>query len=98
MARAKGGTAQSGGKNHTFGGGKGGTKLTRGVTFGRKIAKGRFNSGTNYNLRTDGGDNTLGGFSSHVGSPPPVHPGGKGATKTRFPRIRQPDGYKGGSR
>lgn len=64
--------AQSGGINHTFGGGKGGTELSRGTTAGRKIGGGRNNAGLDYAIRSAGGDKTLKPATFHVGTPPPV--------------------------
>lgn len=84
------GLAQSGGRNTTFGGGKGGTKLTKGVTQGRKIGKGVLNSGLDYTVRTEGGDKTLTSQGFHVGAPPPVHPGGKGATGIHKVKVQKP--------
>lgn len=89
--------AQSGGKNSSFGGGKGGTALTRGVTSGAKLGRGMFNSGTSYNIRGDGGNATRVPFKGRVGKPPPVHPGGKGITQIIKSKIRKPEGYSGGS-
>ena len=86
MARKGAGFAQSGGINHTFGGGKGGTALSNGVTRGRRIASGRLNNGLNYNVRSEGGKLTLRSAKFHVGSPPPVRTGG---IKTSRIRIRK---------
>jgi hypothetical protein len=85
MAKRKGTSlAQSGGINHTFGGGKGGTSQSKGVTQGRKIGKGKLNNGLNYNVRTEGGSSTLKSASFHVGPPPPVHAGQAPTTKVKI--------------
>jgi hypothetical protein len=102
MAKGKGqyghpgssGQAQSGGRNTTFGGGKGGTAESRGVTQGRKIARGRLNNGLGYNVRTEGGSSTLKPESFHVGQPPPLR--GGDSTKTKKVTIRKP--VRGGDR
>lgn len=88
--------AQSGGRNTTFGGGKGGVPLSKGVTHDKTIDHGRLNSGTGYTLRADTGNNTPYPAKRTVGKPPPVHPGGKGVTKIIKPTIRRP--AVGGSR
>lgn len=90
------GFAQSGGKNSTFGGGKGGTRETKQVTQGKKIGKGTLNNGLKYNVRTEGGSATLLPETFRVGAPPPVHPGGDHATKTRKVTIKKPQ-TRGGS-
>lgn len=82
--------AQSGGINSSFGGGKGGTDQSRGVTQGRKIGTGRLNNGLNYNVRTEGGNKTLKPDSFKVGEPPPVHPGGSAGTKIHKVKIMKP--------
>jgi len=66
------GQAQSGGINHTFGGGKGGTKGTRRSTTDRKIGSGRLNNGLDYSVRSPGGDNAITPDNPRVGAPPPV--------------------------
>jgi hypothetical protein len=68
--------AQSGGKNTTFGGGKGGTKLSRNVTKGGVRGSGRNGAGLDYNIRSSGGDATLATTGFHVGSTPPQMSGG----------------------
>lgn len=83
MARAKGskarfGTtlAQSGGKNTTFGGGKGGTPLTRNVTKSQSEGSGMQGGFNRYTIRTEGGDSTEMKIArKRAGAPPPVHPG-----------------------
>lgn len=83
------GLAQSGGINHTFGGGKGGTEQSRGVTSERKLGSGRLNNGLDYTVRSTGGNATLKPKSFHVGMPPPIHTGGV-ETKTKKVTIRKP--------
>lgn len=70
------GLAQSGGINHSFGGGKGGTKNSKGVTAGRKIGGGTNIAGLRYTTRTEGGNNTLVRKGYSVGAPPPLNPPG----------------------
>jgi len=72
----KGQIAQSGGKNHTFGGGKGGTRLSREVTKGRAIDRGRNSAGLDYTVRSPGGDKTMLREGFHVGGTPPQTTGG----------------------
>jgi hypothetical protein len=96
MAKRKNNTslAQSGGINHTFGGGKGGTAQSKPVTAGRKIGGGRTNAGLDYNVRTEGGSKTLVPGKFHVGTPPPLH-GGDAASKTVKVKVQKP--LRGGS-
>jgi hypothetical protein len=68
--------AQSGGRNTTFGGGKGGTKLTKNVTKGGTRGRGRNSAGLDYNIRSSGGDATLDPASFRVGGTPPQTSGG----------------------
>lgn len=83
MAKAKGskfrgGTslAQSGGKNTTFGGGKGGTPLSRNVTKNQAEGSGLQGGFNRYTVRTEGGNNTAMKVArKKAGAPPPVHPG-----------------------
>lgn len=77
MARKTGvSLAQSGGRNTTFGGGKGGTKLTRGVTADKKLGSGTQNGVNRYTIRSAGGNATpIKGVRKRAGAPPPVHPG-----------------------
>lgn len=89
------GLAQSGGRNTTFGGGKGGTPLSKGVTKDRKIGSGRLNNGLEYTTRSTGGNSTLVPKTFRVGPPPPLHPGGKGSTATRKVKVQIPP--RGGS-
>lgn len=91
------GFAQSGGINHTFGGGKGGSESLKADTAGKKIGSGKLNNGLTYTTRSDGGDKSLKSKSFRVGAPPPVHPGGKGATATRKVSVRKPESLGGGS-
>jgi hypothetical protein len=51
--------AQSGGINHTFGGGKGGTKQTKTATRDKVLAKGKNARGLTVTVREAGGDNAL---------------------------------------
>lgn len=81
--------AQSGGINHTFGGGKGGTALSRGTTAGRKIGGGRNNAGLEYAVRSEGGDKTLKSKTFHVGMPPPITTDGA-EVKTKKISVRKP--------
>jgi hypothetical protein len=80
MARRTGvSLAQSGGRNTTFGGGKGGTKLSRGVTADKKIGSGTQNGVNRYTIRATGGNDTPAkGKRKRAGAPPPVHAGGAG--------------------
>lgn len=70
--------AQAGGRNSTFGGGKGGTKYTKGTTQGRKIGNAMRN-GLKVAIRTETGDATRVASTGGVGHPPPImgHTGGK---------------------
>lgn len=78
------GLAQSGGINKTFGGGKGPSSP---VTQGRKVGSGRLNNGLNYNVRSDGGDDSMTPFSGRIGTPPPIR--GNGEKKAKV-AIRKP--------
>lgn len=91
------GLAQSGGINHTFGGGKGGTPRSKKATNDKVEGSGRLNNGLHYSVRNPAGDQARVPQTGKIGSPPPVHPGGKGATKTVKVKIDGP-GYGGGSR
>lgn len=91
------GLAQSGGINHTFGGGKGGTARSKKATHDPVEGSGRLNNGLHYNVRNPGGDDARVPQTGKIGSPPPIHPGGKGATKTVKVSVRKPQ-YGGGSR
>lgn len=103
MAKGKGkyghpgdaGLAQSGGINHTFGGGKGGTAQSKPVTRGRRLGGGTTNAGLQYNTRTEGGNNALVPKSFRVGGPPPLHAGGP-TTKTKKVKVQKPS--RGGAR
>jgi hypothetical protein len=88
------GLAQSGGINHTFGGGKGGTAQSKPVTRGRKIGGGTTNAGLHYTTRTEGGNSTLVPKSFSVGGPPPLH-GGSAVGKTKKVKVQKP--FRGGS-
>lgn len=60
MAKLPGaGFSQSGGKNSSFGGGKGGNAYGANSTRTGVKAKGRNATGTGYKVRADGGDATL---------------------------------------
>lgn len=68
--------AQSGGRNTTFGGGKGGTPLSRNVTKGQAEGTGKQGGFNQYTIRTEGGNNTeMKVARKRAGAPPPVHPG-----------------------
>lgn len=99
MARAKGskfrgGTslAQSGGRNTTFGGGKGGTPLSKNVTKGQSEGTGMQGGFNKYTIRTEGGDSTeMKVARKRAGAPPPVHPGDSTqVTGIRKPKILPP--------
>lgn len=93
MAKKRGvSLAQSGGINKTFGGGKGGTKSSKPVTQGRKVGSGTLNNGLNYNIRSDGGDDSMTPFSGRVGTTPPLRAGTKKEAKVT---VRKP--ARGGS-
>lgn len=78
--------AQSGGKNSTFGGGKGGTKFSRGVTVGRRIGFTTIR-GLRAAIRTEGGNNNPARQTGRVGHPPPLRTGGKKLVKAT---VRRP--------
>lgn len=88
------GLAQSGGINHTFGGGKGGTAQTKPVTQGRKVGSGRLNNGLNYNVRSDGGDDSMTPFKGKIGTTPPL----RGKPAKTVPVTVRPPAYRGGDR
>jgi hypothetical protein len=68
--------AQSGGRNTTFGGGKGGVPLSRNVTKGASEGTGMQGGFNRYTIRTEGGDRTsMKVARKNAGAPPPVHPG-----------------------
>jgi hypothetical protein len=70
------GFAQSGGRDTTFGGGRGGTPLTKGVTKTPPEGTGMQGGFNQYTIRGEGGDNTPANTGrGKVGAPPPVHPG-----------------------
>src|SRR5215213_5901994 len=81
------GLAQSGGKNSTFGGGKGGTKESRTSTNDRRIGKLTVN-GLSASVRTVTGSKAMTAFFKRVGKPPPMR--GGGMTNTVQPTIRRP--------
>lgn len=82
------GLAQSGGKNTTFGGGKGGTPESRKATAERKVSSGKLNNGLSYNIRTESGDNARVKRTGVIGHPPPLmtHSG----TKITKVHVRKP--------
>jgi hypothetical protein len=82
--------AQSGGKNTTFGGGKGGTKLTKQVTKGAKRGTGRNGVDLEYNIRSAGGDATLMPQSFRVGGSPPLRSGKPQAPIQSLRKINKP--------
>lgn len=93
MARAKGSKArfgvslaQSGGRDTSFGGGKGGTKQTKGVTTAKVEGSGMQGGFNKYAIRAEGGNMTPAGKKGRVGAPPPVHPG----DSTQVTGIRRP--------
>lgn len=70
------GFAQSGGRDTSFGGGKGGTALTKGVTKTPAEGTGRQGGFNPYTIRGEGGDKTPAKVArKSAGPPPPVHPG-----------------------
>jgi hypothetical protein len=87
--------AQSGGRNTTFGGGKGGTPLSKNVTKGAKIGSGVNGAGLDYTIRTQGGQNTLASASFRVGGTPPQTTGGLQKPIQSLRRILKPP--RGGS-
>jgi hypothetical protein len=87
--------AQSGGRDTSFGGGKGGTKLTKGVTAGNKRGQGVDGAGLTYNIRNAGGDKTLQSQVGKVGGTPPQTTGGLQKPVQSLRRIRPP--VRGGS-
>lgn len=87
--------AQSGGRNTTFGGGKGGTKLTKNVTKGATRGSGVNSAGLTYNIRSSMGDKTLDPASFKVGGTPPQTTGGLQQPIQNLRKIRPP--VKGGS-
>jgi hypothetical protein len=96
MARAKGskfrgGTslAQSGGKNTTFGGGKGGTAQTRLATANKREGTGQTANGAKYAIRSAAGDDAPVGGKPRVGGPPPLR-GGKGMQAIVKPKALKP--------
>lgn len=82
--------AQSGGRNTTFGGGKGGTAQSKKATKEPKIGKGRLNNGLQYNVRNPAGNGARVGQTGSIGAPPPVFPGDKHFTKTKKVTVRKP--------
>jgi hypothetical protein len=80
--------AQSGGRNTTFGGGKGGTKLSRDVTKGGSRGKNVNGAGLSYTIRSTGGDKTLESQSFRVGGTPPQTAGGLQKPIQSMRRIR----------
>lgn len=70
------GFAQSGGRDTSFGGGKGGTALTKGVTKTPVEGSGKQGGFNPYTIRGEGGDKTPAkGKRPRAGAPPPVHTG-----------------------
>lgn len=80
--------AQSGGKNTTFGGGKGGTKLTRDVTKGGARGRGVNGAGLDYTIRSSMGDKTLASSKETVGGSPPLTSGGLQKPIQSMRRVR----------
>lgn len=92
-ANAGGGSskqAQSGGRNTTFGGGTGGTKLSKNVTKGATVGKGVNGVGLDYNIRNSGGDTTRDPASFRVGGTPPQTSGGLQKPIQSLRRVRPP--------
>jgi hypothetical protein len=87
--------AQSGGKNTTFGGGKGGTPLSKQVTKGAVRGKGVNGVGLDYNIRSTGGDATLQPQTFRAGATPPQHTGGLQKPVQSLRKQRPP--YRAGS-
>jgi hypothetical protein len=98
--------AQSGGKDSTFGGGKGGGTWSgpgAGGRNNRKVGTGVLNNGTPYNVRSPGGDNTI-VKGAHGGAGKLNLPGGadfkgnKGKTNKSIvkPHELAPKGFGGG--
>lgn len=93
------GFAQSGGRNTTFGGGKGGTAASRTSTSNKKEGTGSQNGVNRYTIRSESGDSAKTTLKGKVGGPPPVHAGGDGhATAIVRPHQRKPflKGSQGG--
>ena len=82
-------TAQSGGINHTFGGGKGGTKLSKNVTKGGSEGHGRNGVGLDYTIRSSGGDKTVAPWHGRVGGTPPLTTGGLQKPVQSLRKIRK---------
>jgi len=87
------GLAQSGGRNTTFGGGKGGTAASRKSTTERKVGSTKLNNGLRANIRTESGDNARVKRTGSIGAPPPLmtHSG----TKISKVKVQKP--ARGGS-
>lgn len=80
--------AQSGGINHTFGGGKGGTKQSKVVTRGRIIGRTTWN-GLSVAIRSPFGNLTTRRSTGKAGAPPPVRGGGRKLKKVHVnPPVR----------
>jgi hypothetical protein len=96
MAKKKGsGLAQSGGKASTFGGGKGGTKLSKGVTSSRTIDRARNSAGLDVAIRSPEGDLSMVRESFRVGGTPPQTTGGDQTSIKSKRKVRGPS--RGGS-
>lgn len=81
MAKSKGfGLAQSGGRNRTFGGGKGGTPLTQGTSAGKSEGATHLGNGTSATIRAAAGDASPRKLKGRAGAPPPVNPPGNPVT------------------
>jgi hypothetical protein len=85
--------AQSGGRDTSFGGGKGGNAYGKQATRAAVRGSGKMNTGSSYQIRNAGGNNTLvpSGDKRNAAPPPPVHPGdSKQVTGIRRPKQLPP--------
>lgn len=87
------GQAQSGGINHTFGGGKGGTAASKKSTRNPVIGSTKLNNGLTATIRNEAGNNARVRQTGLIGMPPPITTGAADH-KTRI-NVRKP--HKGGA-
>jgi hypothetical protein len=83
--------AQSGGRDHTFSGGKGGTKGTRASTAGRVVAR-TVRNGLKVAVRSPIGDLTMRRATGGVGKPPPI----LGTARGKLSKIKIQKPVRGG--
>jgi hypothetical protein len=90
LSRQGPGSAQSGGRDTTFGTERGGTKLTKNVTRGGAEGTNQNGVGLSYTVRSSGGDATSTPWKGTAGGTPPQYTGGEQQPIQSMRKINPP--------